>query len=194
MKLALLFFLVLTGLSLWFAPQGTAPVVCRGKPLSITLLEKPGLEWRVPPIPIRFGGSRYGLIWQIAAENPFRRVIKTREEFIDWWKGFTKPSGWQPPLPEVDFSREMVVMVGLGFRPNGGYAIMIDGACEVNGQVELFVTIVDDGKCPSPIGVVAAPADIVRITRSDLPIVYREIHVPCSQLEDHLKRLPGGNE
>ena len=192
MKLALVFFFVLTGLSLWFAPQGTPPVVCRGKPLSVTMLEKPGVEMRVPPLPIRFGGTRYGPVWQVPAENPFRLVIKNRDEFNDFWKGLTSPGRWLPPLPEVDFSKEMIVVVGMGLRPSPGFVIMIDGACEVDGQVELFVSKVEDGPCAPVPGVVTAPADVVRIPRSDLPVVFRETQFPCVKWSEHIMRLSRG--
>jgi hypothetical protein len=185
MKLALIFLAVVTSLSLWSAPQGTPPVVCREKPLPVTMLEKPGVEWKVPPLPIRFGGTRYGPIWQFLYDNdnPFRLIIKNRDEFSRFWNRFTTQSGFLPPLPEVDFSKEMIVVLGMGLRPSPGFVIMIDGACEV-----------DDGPCFPTLGVTTAPADIVRIPRSDLPIVFREIQVPCVKWGEHLMGLPRGTQ
>jgi len=188
MKLALIFLTVLTSLSLWSAPQVTPPVVCRGKPLPVTMLEKPGVEMRVPPIPIRFGGTRYGPVWQLG-QKPVRLVIKNHDEFNDFWKGLASPGRFLPPLPEIDFSKEMIVVVGMGLRPSPGFVIMIDGACEVGGQVELFVSKVEDGPCFPTLGVTTAPADIVRIPRSELPIVFHEIQVPCVKWGEHLMRL-----
>ena len=190
MKLALIFFSVLASLSISFAAQEKAPIVCRGKPLSVTMLEKPGVEMRVPPIPIRFGGTRYGPVWQLHA-NPIRLVIKNRDEFNNFWKGLASPGRFLPPLPEVDFSKEMIVVIGMGLRPSPGFVIMIDGACEVDGQVELFVSKVEDGPCGAVPDVVTSPADIVRIPRSDLPVVFRETQVPCVKWDEHLKRLSG---
>ena len=191
MKLALIFLAVLTSLSLWSAPQGTPPVVCRGKPLPVTMLEKPGVEMRVPPIPIRFGGTRYGPIWQLG-EKPLRLLIKNRDEFNDFWKGLASPGRFLPPLPEVDFSKEMIVVLGMGLRPSPGFLIMIDGACEVDGQVELFVSKVEDGPCGVVPAVVTSPGDVVRIPRSDLPVVFREIQVPCLKWGEHLMGLSRG--
>jgi hypothetical protein len=37
MKPALFCFSVLMSLSMWFGAQGTAPIICRGKPLPITV-------------------------------------------------------------------------------------------------------------------------------------------------------------
>src|SRR4029450_11511953 len=131
MKLALIFLAVLTSLSLWSAPQGRSPVVCRGKALPVTMVEKPGVEMRVPPTPIRFGGPRYRPIWQLG-EKPLRLLIKNRDEFNDFWNGLASPGRFLPPLPEVDFSKEMIVVLGMGLRRSPGFVIMIDGACEVD--------------------------------------------------------------
>jgi hypothetical protein len=191
MKLALIFFAVLTSLSLWFTAQEKPPVVCRGKPLSVTMLEKPGVEMRVPPLAIRFGGTRHGPVWQLG-EKPLRLVIKNRDEFNDFWKGLASPGRFLPSLPKVDFSKEMIVVVGMGLRPSPGFVIMIDGACEVDGQVELFVSRIEDGPCGVVPAVVTSPADVVRIPRSDLPIVFREIQVPCVKWGEHLRGLSRG--
>lgn len=200
MKLALLFFVVLTSLSLWSAPQGTPapqippPEACRGKPLSVKVLDKPGVEYRVPPfIPLRFGGTRHGSVWQVLYDNnnPFRFVIKSRDEFSEFWNRFRKQSDYLPPLPEVDFSKEMIVVVGLGPRTAGCCVILVDGVCEVDGKVEVFLTIVDGLQCIPTLDIMTAPTDIVRIPRSDLPIVYREIKVPCVEWRDRMMRLSG---
>ena len=121
MKPALTCFSVLTSLSLWFGAQGTPPT-CRGKPLSITFL--PGPKMTGPELPLRFGGTRplpRPPINNLRSDNPFRLVIKNRDEFTDFWKRFVgqvSPSDWVPPLPEIDFSKEMVVVAVRGERPS----------------------------------------------------------------------------
>ena len=107
MKLALICFSVLTSISLWFGAQGAAPVTCRGKPLPISLL--PGPKMTGPELPLRFGGTRSfprPPINNFRSEKPFRLVIKNRDEFGNFWKQLPGP------LPEVDFSKEMVVVAG----------------------------------------------------------------------------------
>lgn len=192
MKTALIFLSVLTGLSLWFGTQ-TAPV-CRGKVLPIALL--PGPKMTGPPLPLRFGGTREfprPPISSFLSEKPLRRVMKTREEFSDFWKQFlagVSPSNGTLPLPEVDFSKEMVVAVAMGQQPSSGYWIFVDGACEVDGQVEVFVTSINGSHCTS-FGVVTYPADAVRLPRTDLPVVFRETQIPCNQWNDRsLRRKP----
>ena len=145
MKLALIIFSVLTSLSMWFAAQEKPPVICRGKPLSITLL--PGPKMTGPSLPLRFGGTRpfpSPYVNSFPSENSLRLVITNRDEFSDFWKRLTSrvpPGGWVPPLPEIDFSKEMIVVAAMGARPTSGYWTIIDGACEVQGQVEAFVEL-----------------------------------------------------
>ena len=191
MKPGLLFFCVLTSLSLLFAAQGTPPVTCRGKPLPVTFLPLPGAKV-TGDYPLRFGGTRAWPRLQFTSDHAFRLVVKNRDELSDFWKRLTAvfpPSGWVPPIPEVDFSKDVVVVTAMGSRPSSGYWTIIDGACEVDGQVEVFVTNVDDANCGA-LGVVTYPADAVLIPKTDLPIVFRETRVSCTEWHDLLQRLP----
>ncbi len=198
MKLALILFPVLTSLSMWFGWQGTPPVICRGKPLSITLL--PGPKMTGPSLPLRFGGTRpfpSPYVNMFPSEKGFRLVIKNRDEFSDFWKRLTAqvpPGQWVPALLEVDFAKETIVVSAMGQRPSSGYWTIIDGACEVDGKVEVFVSNVEDASCSGQLAVLTYPADAVRIPRTDLPIVFRETLVSCKQWQDQLQRLPRGTE
>lgn len=196
MKLALVFFSVLTSLSLWFPPQETEPTVCRGKPLSITSI--PGPEMTVTGrVPLRFGGTRMPpLPWvnSFPSEKKLRLVIKNREEFSDYWKRLTSrgspPDRWVPSMPEIDFSKETIVVSAMGMRGTTGYGTVIDGVCEVDGQVEVFITNYEGGPCGIQLQVLTAPADAVRIPRTDLPIVFRETDLGCKEIQDLNMRSP----
>ena len=191
MKLALIFLCVLSGLSLWFAQDWPATLVCRGKPLPITLL--PGPDMSGPTLPLRFGGTRpfpRPPINGFITDTGFRLVIKTREEFNDFWKRFTAhmPPDNVPSPPEIDFSKEMIVVSAMGQRPTmGPYAIFIDGACEVDGQVEVFVSNVDNAQCLGGFTSLSYPADAVRIPRSDLPVVFRETQIGCAAWKEFIR-------
>ena len=192
MKPALICFLVLTSLSLWFGAQGTPPVTCSGKSLAISLL--PGPKMTGPELPLRFGGTRpfpSPPVNTFRSDNPFRLVIKNRDEFSNFWKQFTAVSQGDsaPPLPEVDFSKEMVVVAAMGERPSCCNWTIIDGACEIDGRLEVFVSNVDDVRCIGNYPAVTYPADAVRLPRTDLPVVFRETQIPCTQWAKQLKLL-----
>jgi hypothetical protein len=184
MKLALLLFSVLTSLSLLVSQQGTPMATCRGKVLPIALL--PGPKMTGPSLPLRFGGTREAPrppIHSFITEKGFRLVIKNREELSDFWKRFTgqiNPSNGTVPMPEVDFAKETVIIAAMGMRPSSGYWILIDGACEADGQVEVFITRVE-GRCGAEFGVITYPADAVRIPKTDLPVMFRETELSCTE-------------
>jgi hypothetical protein len=191
MKLALILFSVLISLSAWFSGQKKPLDICRGRSLPITLIPGPEMTVLVS-LPLRFGGTRPPpLPWvhSFPTDKPLRLVIKSREEFSDFWKRLTSPvppGGWAPPLPEIDFSKEMIVVSAMGSRPSTGYSIFIDGVCEANGQVEVFVSSVE-GSCGVEMGIVTTPADAVRLPRSDSPIVFRETQLGCKEARDLIK-------
>ena len=191
MKLALICFSVLTSVALWFG-QETAPTVCRGKPLPISIL--PGPTMQSIAVPLRFGGERpLPLPWfnSFPSKTSFRLVIRNRDEYSELWKrriAPVPPGDWVPPMPEVDFAKDMIVVAAMGERPSSGYGIIIDGACEVEGHVEVFVTSNEGGSsCGAQLAVVTAPADAVRIPQTDLPVVFREFQVPCDYWPKLLK-------
>jgi len=195
MRLALILFSVLTSLSM-FVTQQRPPAICRGKSLPITLLPGPKMTVLVS-LPLRFGGTREPprpWVHSFPSDKPLRLVIHSRDEFSDFWKRLTAPvppGGWVPPLPEIDFSKDMIVVSAMGSRPSSGYLIFIDGACEVDGQVEVFVSSVEDG-CGSELGIVTYPADAVRLPRSDLPIVFRDTQIGCTEWLNLRKRSSHG--
>ena len=188
MKPALIYFAVLTSFSLWFGAQGTSPDTCPGKPLSITML--PGPKMTGPSLPLRFGGTRQLPSLQFPSKNSLRLVIKNRDEFSNFWKqkNARVVSGQSAP-PEIDFSKEMIVVAAMGERPTSGYWTYIDGACEVDGQIEVFVSTVEGGgKCGAVFTVLTYPADAVLLRRADLPIVFRETQISCAQWQNQLQR------
>jgi hypothetical protein len=184
MKLALIFLSLMTGLTLWFAPQGAPPPVeCRGKSLPITFYEV-GLKLTGPSLPLRFGGTRPFPSFSFKTEKPFRLVIKNQEQYNEFWKGVISPippSNGLPAMPAVDFSKEMLIISAQGQRPSSGHWTIIDGACEADGQVQIFISNVEDASCGGVFAVVTYPADAVRMPRTDLPIVFRESEITCKE-------------
>jgi hypothetical protein len=61
-------------------------------------------------------------------------VARTAEEWAALWRTLTSRCvSPRPPVPEVDWAAEMVLVVALGMRPTGGYDLRIE---EVRGGPE----------------------------------------------------------
>ena len=182
MKLVLV-FLLLTGLSLWFGAQGTPPVECRGKSLPIRIYEF-GPKMTGPSLPLRFGGTRPFPHLSFSSAKGVRLVVKNQDQYNEFWKQFTAPihpGNWVPPMPQIDFSKEMLILSAMGQRPSSGFWNIIDGACESEGRLEIFISNLEGGGCGAALTVITSPADAVLIPRSDLPVVFRETELTCKE-------------
>jgi hypothetical protein len=80
----------------------------------------------------------------------------------------------EPPLPAVDFRREMVVVAALGGRLLGGHAISVDTVRRTGEEIEAVVrTTVPGERCPR-VPAIVEPADVVRVPRSERAVAFTE--------------------
>lgn len=142
----------------------------------------------------QLGPERSGPRWSYqdsgCLSSPARIVIRDRETWDKQWKqmvagpacgvSFSREANGTivptplPAPPDIDFSREMIIVAAMGPRPTGGYAIIVDSAYERSDKLEIIVRSISPGSC----GVwtmETQPVDIVRIAKSERPIVFREI-------------------
>lgn len=147
---------------------------CRGKRIAVSLLERP------------FGLKMYGRrtsYFKGGISRPARLAIRNRDEFNELWNEITGSAPDKPPLPEVDFSREMLIVAATG-RQKEPHELIIDSACEVDNQLEVVVRNIKSFPCGISIGLPPQPVDIVRLPKTDLPVVFREIEdtFDCKQM------------
>ena len=79
-----------------------------------------------------------------------------------------------PPPPEIDFAREVLIVAATGIRPTGGYGIIIDPAYDRGDRLEVTVRSISPG-CGMQTQALTSPLDVVRLPKSEHPIVFREI-------------------
>lgn len=154
-------------------------VVCRGKAVPVSLLERPfGMKMSGRRTPYLNGGI----------SQRTRLVIRDRAEFNELWQQLTRITSDKPPLPEVDFSREMLIVAAMGQQPSR-YEIIVDSACEVGNQLEVSVRSTRFLPCGLQTGLPPETVDIVRLPKTDLPVIFRETEVT---LDCKGSLLPGG--
>jgi hypothetical protein len=149
------------------AMQKTPEAVCRGKSVSVSLLER--------PFGLKVNGRRTSYLKGGISQRT-RLVIRDRVEFNELWQQIVRQISDKPPLPEVDFSREMLIVAAMGQQPSL-YEIIIDSACEVDNQLEVLVRSTKFLPCGAYLGLLPETVDIVRLPKTDRPVVFRETEV-----------------
>ena len=157
------------------AAIGARPQTDPGRPVTITPLGQTISGFRLP-------FRTVSGVW-----DQLRLVVRDRETWVDLWKRIHRispdnpnPNGGQlPPLPEIDFSRELLVVAGMGRRPRSAYAINIHAAnaYERNYRLEILVRSVENRKGCGAATVMIAPIDIVRLPKTDRTVIFRETEV-----------------
>jgi hypothetical protein len=104
--------------------------------------------------------------------KPLRGVIRNATAWSVFWARAREDSSAGPTglPPDVDFSREMLVVAGDGRRPSG-HRIEIPGAARRNDTLFVLVRTREEGVAGSPGAL--APVAVVRVPRSDGPVVFR---------------------
>jgi hypothetical protein len=109
--------------------------------------------------------------------QPARLVIRTREQWSAAWTVIVPatPLSLPPPLPEIDFEREMLIVAAMGGQSTGGFNILIESATESpRGVVTVHVRSISPGAgCVTTLAV-TKPVDIARLPRRDGPVAFAE--------------------
>ena len=135
----------------------------------------PGRSVTVTRLVVTFGTNTTA-IWDGRLDKS-RIVVRDRETWDSIWKRLLNPTPSYPPLPEIDFSREMLVIAAMGERPSGGYRILVNSAHNLGNRTEVEVQSMSP--CGLAPAIMTSPIDIVRIPRSDLTVTFREVEVKC---------------
>ena len=169
------FFILLTiscsGYSVLRAPQESSS---RGKPVTITPLS---------PMPCPTCAPRESFTAFSGIGENLRVVIRDHDAWRDMWKRIhSLNQGYGsvrelPPLPEIDFSEEMIVVAALGGRPSSGYAVIVDNAYQRDDRLEITVRTVSPGRGCMSLAVVTAPVDVVRLPKTERSVVFRETEI-----------------
>ena len=113
--------------------------------------------------------------------DSLRAVVRDSALWRELWARINQPFLPSPPLPSIDFRREMIVVAALGARPTAGYDVVIEGVAQDSTGIEVALR----RQTPAPGCPVAAamtqPLDLARIPASDHPVRFRErtVVIPC---------------
>jgi protease stability complex PrcB-like protein len=109
---------------------------------------------------------------QSAVRTPAATTITTRMVLEEVWFAIHANQLTPPPVPEIDFSAEMVVLLILGERPSAGYSVRVSGA--TMGERAALITI--QVRAPEPgrmtAAVVTSPFEISAIGITNVPVTF----------------------
>ncbi len=113
------------------------------------------------------------LIDEYALDEPGLFVIRTREELERFWTKHAAIFFPQPPLPEIDFSQDMLIAVVDTVEPSGGYALCIEALTAAGGEVSVEVRKIRPGPDDIVTDSLTVPYHIITLAKSDMPFVLK---------------------
>jgi hypothetical protein len=128
-----------------------------------------------PSIPVvRLRAEPYSFEYNSGLTEPTRLVVRDAAEWQSLWTQIYQGRFPVPPLPAIDFSREMIVVAALGTRSSGGYSILIDGASATGADVAIAVRSIAPGRKCGVTAALTQPVDIARLPRRDGQVSFVE--------------------
>jgi hypothetical protein len=158
-------------------------LVAIGACQSALAIGQPPAQPQREPVPIaRFRGGSSAFSTYSGLVDSLRIVVRDSTAWRELWQQINRPFLPRPPLPSVDFQREMVVVAALGARPNTGFNVVIEGAEEDSAGIEVNVRRSSPG-AGCPVGAaMSQPVDLARMPASGRALRFRErsIVIPCA--------------
>jgi hypothetical protein len=113
--------------------------------------------------------------------EPARLVVRDSAAWRALWPGLgggrTDTAGRRPPVPPVDFGREMLLVATLGLQPALGPGIAIDSVVDAGDSLVVVVRTTSlEFRCLAA-SAFNAPAHVVRVPRDPRPVTFAERHV-----------------
>jgi hypothetical protein len=112
-------------------------------------------------------------------DSCFTGVDMLIKESITWaafWEEHTMGMEPRPPLPEVDFGAEMVLVAILGFQPTGGGPGI--EVLEITVDSRSLNVLIEDDETQGLVPVITNPYHIVRLQTLGMPSVVFEHQTP----------------
>jgi len=103
-----------------------------------------------------------------------RAVVADGQSWAGTWAQLYSGTQPKPPQPDIDFTKDCVIVAALGGRPTGGFGINIDSIVGYNGGTVVYVTTSAPGPNSATTQLFTQPVELVRLTRPPEPIVFQE--------------------
>ena len=128
------------------------------------------------PVPlIRLSVEPHAFSVFSAVDRPQRFVIRDAatlaQQWPAWWSTMSQP----PRMPDLDFSREMLVVVALGAKPTSGYDVVLDSAARRDDRLTIYVRTTAPPPGSVVLTVITHPIDLARVSRTDGAVLFQDL-------------------
>ena len=107
-------------------------------------------------------------------DQPRREVIRDAASWARLWAEIHARESPAPPLPPVDFERQMLIAVALGTRASGGFGIRVTSVVVRGDRLEVAV----EESCPAKGAMLTLsltqPVEVVRVAKAARAPAFRE--------------------
>jgi hypothetical protein len=121
---------------------------------------------------IRFRTDSIAFALYSGVTVPQTAVIRDPAAWSALWQRIHANVDPMPPLPEVDFSQEMIVAAALGTRATGGYNVLLTQATEDSNGIQIHVLETSPGANCFNTQALTQPIDLGRVDRREVPVHF----------------------
>src|SRR5262244_523922 len=104
--------------------------------------------------------------------QPTQIVVRSQNDWAELWSRHMRAQSAPPPLPSVDFSRDMVVALFMGERPTGGYAIEVTRIERTAQGLSVHYRTSRPAPSATQMQALTQPFHLVTVPRVDDPVTF----------------------
>ena len=123
----------------------------------------------------RLSTTPYSFSFYSGLGQPERLVIRDDATWHSVWASIWSGTTPTPTTPNVDFTKEMVILAALGSRSTGGYGIVVDSAMMTSTGLGVWIGTSSPGRQCITTQAFTSPVDIARIQRIDAPVDFIDV-------------------
>jgi hypothetical protein len=123
----------------------------------------------------RLSSTPLSLSFYSGIGQPERLVVRDNATWHTVWASIWSGTTPMPATPNVDFTKEMVIVAALGSRSTGGYSIVVDSAMATSAGLVVWIGTSSPGARCVTTQAFTAPVDVARMQRIDEPVGFVDV-------------------
>ena len=105
-------------------------------------------------------------------ENPTTKLINNQAGFEDLWQKIWNRTSDKPQIPEVDFSKNQLILVAIGAKNNGGYGLEIEKITETKNELNVIYFETKAGEKCMTTQAIVFPFELIEIEKTSKNVVF----------------------